>query len=459
MSSLVDAFKQSQRKVNARAVKPSGNIILKPTKFTDKTVIGEVMSGMAAGQEIEIEVPNNGPRSVSIKKMTTKSNATTSSYVDIENGGTIRVERVREGANGVYGARWMNVFDGRPEEGSEIVYDALVQLRTTRSKVEGEPDVMRLVTIYPEDAKNASNMAELEEKIAEAFSEKGGAHIFFKEEGVVGSFSYGLGGTMQPEGWVDNDPKERAAFVIDSFGDNRALFEKAISETPFSVVPSKLITVGKTTGAEIVNAIDEARQKGEPARISTIEPSSFNLRSTGLRVFYALNESTETSGLSKDAGEKLKAKFLEVSSEEAKASFLSTKSGWAGVSNDDMRRFFESQGVELREYPDTGWSRQNILLKKGVATKAFGQNDAAPFPNLEICKDAMKEYRTEIFDAIRSVVEAPVKAAEAEAPKGNAAVTPKADVADPVTDAVSTEADIDDLDALLDGVQDADMGA
>jgi hypothetical protein len=456
MSSLVEAFKQSQQKVNKRPVKPSGNIILKPTKFTDKTVIGEVMSGLAAGQEIEIEVPNNGPRSVSIKKMTTPSSATTSSYVDLEKGGTIRVERVREGANGIYSARWINVFDGRPEEGTELVSDALVQLRTTRSKVEGEPDVMRLITIFPEDAKNAANMEELEQKIAEAFAEKGGAHIFFKEGGYVGSFSYGLGGTMEPEGWVANDPKERAAFVIESFGDNRPLFEKAIAETPFSVVPSKVITVGKTTGTEIINAIDEARQKGESARINTIEPSNFNLRSTGLRVVYALNESPANSGLPQDAGEKLKAKFLEVSSEEAKAAFLSTKTGWAGVSNDDMRRFFESQGVELRKYPETGWSRQNILLKKGVATKAFGQNDAAPFPNLDICKDALAEYRTEIFDAIRVVVDAPVKKAEAEAPKAEA---PKAETSAAASTPALDEADINDLDDLLNEVQDAGMGA
>lgn len=449
MSSLVAAFKQSQKRVNARPAKPSGNIILKPTKFTDKTVIGEVMTGPAAGQEIEVAVPNNGPRTVGIKQFTTPSKATTSSYVDIANGGTIRIERLREGADGTYTARWMNVFDGRPDEGNTIIYDALVQLRSTPSRVAGESDKLSLHAIFPNMVKSASTMQELEERVAEAFAEKGGVHIFFREEGEVGSFSYALSGTMTADGWVANDPKERAAFVIESFGDNRPLIEKAIGEHPFSVVPSQMIPVGKTTADEINNAISEARRKGEEPRISTIDPSTFQPRRTGLRVAYALNENPEVSGLPKDAGDKLRARFLEVADEQAKQAFLSKKVGWAGVSDDDMRRFFESQGVELTKYPDAGWSRQSILMKRTVATKAFGQGDALPYPPLEICKEVSARYVTEIRDAIRAVVDAPAVKAKAEA----AAPVAPAAAAAPAPSA----AEIDDLDALLDGVQEADM--
>ncbi len=449
MSSLVAAFKQSQKRVNARPVKPSGNIILKPTKFTDKSVIGEVMTGPAAGEEIEVVVPNNGTRTVGIKQFTTPSKATTSSYVDIANGGTIRIERLREGTDGTYTARWMNVFDGRPDEGNAIIYDALVQLRSTPAKVAGEADKISLNAIFPNMAKSAASMQELEEKVAEAFAEKGGVQIFFRENGEVGSFSYSLSGTMTPDGWVANDPKERAAFVMDSFGDNRPLIEKAIVEHPFSVVPFQKITVGKSTADEISNAISEARKKGEEPRISTIDPSTFLLRRTGLRVAYALNENTEVSGLPKDAGEKLRARFLEVSDEQAKEAFLSKKSGWAGVSDDDMRRFFESQGVQLPSYPEAGWSRQSILLKRNVATKAFGQADALPFPPLEICKEVSDRYASEIRDAIRAVVDAPAVKAKVET------AAPAAPAATPTPAPSASE--IDDLDALLDGVQEADM--
>ena len=460
MSKLMEAAKLSQQKVNRRPVTPSGNIIFKPSSFTDKeTAIGTVLSGPAAGQEMELKIPNNGPRAVNVKKLTTPSQATTSSYIDIEKGGTMRCEGVKKGADGIYTARWVNVFDGRPEEGNRIITDAVVQLRTVSSEVDGQPDDMYLNALFPDEAKNASTMEELEERIVEAFASKGGVHIFFDEDGEIGSFFYRLGGVMTPDGWTDNDPKERASYVMESISENRKVFEEVMSKKPFSVVPFEGIKVGPSTGAEILAEIENAITKGESPRINTIDPSTFRTLSTGLRVLYALREKEEVSGLPKDAGEKLKEKFLQLASDDAKKAFLSTKQGWSGVSNDDMRRFFEAVGVDLPKHPEMGWTRQNILIKKSVATKTFGNNNALPFPPLEICKGAYRKFQEEMFDAIRAVVDGPVKAAEAEAPKAKADEAPKADAAAQAADVASSDADVDDLDALLDGVQDADMTA
>jgi hypothetical protein len=118
-----------------------------------------------------------------------------------------------------------------------------------------------------------------------------------------------------------------------------------------------------------------------------------------------------------------------------------------------MRRFFEATDVSITAHTETGWSRQSVLLKGGVAIKSFGQDSAVPYPNVAACKDAIQTFRNEVRDAILAVVEAPVKKVEVQTPKEEVTATVNLAAAAPGA------ADIDDLDALLDDVQDADMGA
>lgn len=446
MSQLTKAFQNSRRKIAARAVKPAGNVILKVTGFTDKTVKGEVMTGPAAGSEIEVLVPNNGGKSVGIKEFTKKGHK---SFVDIEAGGTLRIEKLREGKDGVYEARWMRTFNGVPTEGHEVIYDAVAQFRSEKSRDGSDDPALRLHLIYPEQSRQASTLDELRTEIATAFEAKNGVYIFFEDEGRVGSFSYGRGGQKVDDVWTWNDAAEAADEVITSFGDDLPLIEKALSQKAFSVVPSSRITIGGDTKEGILNALTEAQEKGEDPRISTINPQTFNVVPLGVRVQYALNDRSEDGALPKDAADRLKARFLELAGEEAKAAFHS--GGWRAVSNDDMRRFFDAVGVRTADHPEAGWSRQSVLLKNGVAIKAFGQDAGVPYPNLPVCKDAIALYRTEIREAIRAVVDAPAVTAQAAKPEPTPAAAP--------APAISGQSEMDDLDALLDGVQDADMGA
>lgn len=452
MSKLTAAFNQSRRNLSARAIKPAGNIILKAKEFTDTTVKGEVMTGPAAGAEIEIKVPNNGGKSVGIKEFTKKGHK---SFVDVEAGGTLRIEKVREGKEGVYDARWMRTFNGQPEADHDVIYDAMAQLRTIKSNNPDNPDRMVMHLVYPEMAKEATSIEELRAEIAEAFDAKNGAYIFFKEDGKVGSISYGRGGEKVGDEWVYRDAASEAQLVIDSFGDNLPLLEKALQEHAFSVVPSSRISVGSWTAEVIAEAFEEAREKGEDPRISTIDPQKFRVIPTGVRVQYALNDRNEENALPKDAADRLKDRFLETAGEGAKEAFH--KGGWRAVSNDDMRRFFDAAGIAVTEYPENGWSRQSVLLKNGLAIKAFGQDAAVPYPNLPVCREAIATFRTEIREAIRAMVDGPVKTAGADAPKTAVAEAPKPETAKAADPALAEE--IDDLDTLLDEVQDADMGA
>jgi hypothetical protein len=446
MSQLTAAFNQSRRKLSARAAKSQGNIILKAKEFTDSTVKGEVLTGPSAGSEIEVRVPNNGGKSVGVKEFTKKGHK---SFVDVQKGGTLRIEKVREGEKGIYDSRWMRTFNGVPQDDHDVIYDAVANLRILPGKDrEGHSQIIMNV-LSPEKEQTATNLDGLRDALAAAFEQANGAYVFFVESGQVVSIPLGRGGAMVDGVYVPNDPVEQAKTIIDEFGDLLPAVEKALAESPVSVVPSRQLRVGKTTADTVTDSLEEAAEKGVQPRISTIDPDKFKILSTGVRVQYALGDTSEGNALPKDAADRLKERFMEVASEEAKADFH--KSGWRGVSNDDMRRFLDAAGVSVTAHAETGWSRQSVLLKGGVAIKAFGQDSAVPYPNVAACRDAIQTFRSEIRDVISAIVEAPVKKAEAEAPKAEAAAPAPA----PAPDA----ADIDDLDALLDGVQDADMGA
>jgi hypothetical protein len=448
MSQLTAAFNQSRRKLSTRAAKPQGNIILKAKEFTDSTVKGEVLTGPSAGSEIEVRVPNNGGKSVGVKEFTKEGHK---SFVDVEKGGTLRIEKVREGEKGIYDARWIRTFNGVPQAEHDVIYDAVANLRILPGKDRDGHSQIIMNVLSPEKEQTATNLDGLRDALAAAFEQANGAYVFFVESGQAVSIPLGRGGAMVDGVYVPNDPVEQAKTIIEEFGDLLPAVEKALSESPVSVVPSRQLRVGKTTADMVTDAIEEAAEAGASPRISTIDPDKFKILSTGVRVQYSLGDTSEGNTLPKDAADRLKERFMEVASEEAKADFH--KSGWRGVSNDDMRRFFEATDVSITAHTETGWSRQSVLLKGGVAIKSFGQDSAVPYPNVAACKDAIQTFRNEVRDAILAVVEAPVKKVEVQTPKEEVTATVNLAAAAPGA------ADIDDLDALLDDVQDADMGA
>jgi len=449
MSQLTAAFNQSRRKLSARAAKPQGNIILKAKEFTASTVKGEVLTGPSAGSEIEVRIPNNGGKSVGVKEFTKNDHK---SFVDVEKGGTLRIEKVSEGEKGIYDARWMRTFNGKPQDTHEVIYDAVSNIRILPGRDRDGHSQIIMNVLSPEKEQTATTLDGLRDALAAAFEQANGAYVFFVESGQVVSIPLGRGGAMVDGVYVPNDPMEQAKTIIEEFGDLLPAVEKALSENPVSVVPSRQLRVGKITADMVTDAVEDAAGSGALPRIATIDPDKFKILSTGVRVQYSLGDTSEGNSLPKDAADRLKERFLEVASEEAKADFH--KAGWRGVSNDDMRRFLDAAGVPITSHDETGWSRQSVLLKGGVAIKSFGQDSAVPYPNVAACKDAIQTFRNEVPDAILALVEAPVKKAEAEAPKVEA---PKAEVAAAATPA-PVEADIEDLDDLLDSVQDADMG-
>jgi hypothetical protein len=443
MSSLTAAFNKSRSNLTTRTAKPQGNVILKVKSFTETTVKGEVMTGPAAGTEIEVRVPNNGGKSVGIKEFTKKGHK---SFVDVENGGTLRIEKLAEGDKGIYDARWMRTYNGMPKPEHEALYDAVSNLRLLPGKSKDGHTQIVMSVISPEKETVATSLDALREAIVNGFKETAGVYIFLSEQGKVASIPFGLGGAMVDGTFVPNDPVERANMVIAGFGDDLEAIEKALSENPVSVVPSRQVRVGKDTADSIAEKIEEAKEKGGEVSISTIDPKNFKVLSTGVRVQVALDPTYGDSSLPKDAAERFKERFLEIANDEAKAAFH--KSGWRGVSNDDMRRFFDSVGVAIEEFPDAGWSRQSVLLKGGVAIKTFGQDYALPYPNLAACKEASAKFRSEIVEAIRTVVDAP--AVKAETPKAEAPATPTAPASNP---------GIDELDDLLNQVEEAGLGS
>lgn len=446
MSKLQQAFSQSRRQMSGRTATPQGNIVLKATEFTDKTVKGEVMTGPAAGQNVEIEVPDNGGKSVGIKEFTKKSHK---AFIDTENGGTLRVERVTPGDDGVYKSRWMRSFNGQPKDNQSVHYDAVVSMTSRPSQNPDSPPRMSLNKLHLDAEEHVSTIKGLEDAIRKSFETAGGAHVFCDDGGEVISSPFVLGGQKVDGEWQAFDPAERAAEAIEGFGDFRGEVERILSEGGFSVVPSERMPVGPDTAEAIHETVTEAEENGTTPRISTIDPSSFKVLPIGVRTQIALNMQGDDA-LPKDAQDKLKARFLDSADDDAKAAFH--KSGWRGVSDDDMRRFFSGQGVDLKDHGEDGWSRQTVLcLGDSIAIKSFGQNAGVPYPNVKACEDANNAFRTEVRDAISAVIEAPAKTSEAaKAPASDEANTDKGA-------APAQGAGEDDLDAMLNGIEDGDL--
>lgn len=445
MSKLQQAFAKSRRQMNGRAASTQGNIVLKATEFTDSTVKGEVMTGPTAGQSVEIKVPEHGGKTVGIKEFTKKSHK---AFIDTEKGGTLRVEKVSQGEGDVLDARWMKSFNGKPEDAHSVRYDAVSSFTTIPARSGESVPKMRVNMLDVESDTHVDNVDDFQKAIQDAFEKSGHAFIFCDDEGQIISTHLRLGGKKVDDEWVPNDAAETAAEIIASFGDDIEDVKRVLADTGFSVVPAESYTIGADTAENIHETLEDAKEQGTKPRIQTIDPETFKILPLGVRTQIALNMQGDDA-LPKDAGDKLKARFLETSDEDAKAAFH--KSGWRGVSDDDMRRFFFRQGVDLKDHGDDGWSRQSILFKGNSAIKSFGQPAAVPYPNVKACEEANKAFRTEVRDAVSAAIDAPAKKAESstetEAPKQEATASKTAE----------KDAGGDDLDAMLNGLEDSDL--
>lgn len=444
MTSLTAALAQSRRTISGKQAKPFGRIILQPTEFTDKTVKGTVLTGAAKGQEIEVELKGH----LKAKDYTTKSKK---SYVDMEKGGTLRIEGVKEGNDGVYASKWIRSFNGKPSDIDRNVVDAVVKHVTTENRDTEDRPVMRMNQLMMDNVSHATTMEEFEAALLDSLTQERAVTLYAMDGGVVSESVYTLGGEKKDGTFTFNDPAERVATIMASLEDIKEVIEATLAGSGFSVVPTRSYMVGADTAANIEIAIQEADEKGTRPSISTIDPATFLVPTMGQRMSFAVNAKGDNA-MAEGTADKLKAAFKAFADEADLEAFMDE--GWSGVSNDTMTKFLETNGVTVAKHPTKGWSTQCMLEKRiyedmenGFIVKSFPLTGAAPYPAVEACKDARAAFYSEMKEAAEAVVEG--LRAGVQADKAETKAEAKAEKAEAEAEVKDTA---DDLDQLMAGI-------
>lgn len=444
MPSLSEIHKQTRRKLSNRGSAIGGNLILKPSRFDEGEglgiVRGTVMTGPRAGTEISVRL--NGTLSAADYK-----DEGGRSYVDIENGGLLRLEDVREGKDtsnsrvptvrreggndAIYDCRWAVTFDGQPtssrKSDHEHIFDVVTSRIETGRRDQKDRPVEYLSLLDTAAQVKVTDFDAMQSNMAKAFETHGHVTMFAVEAGSMARLYYERGGEMKDGTYVQNDPAERAKAIVDNFRateESVKAFENVFEGSGFSMVPTRSMRIGPRTALEIEQEIAKADREGKPSRITTIDPQDFVCASMGARLQGALSQDRKDDPLPAKAADKLAEAFLDTAGEEAKAAF--NRGGWRSVSDEDIAAFFKGRGVELKAHPDEGFTLQSLLVQhpkgsegNGLVVKAFSTRATTPYPDVEALSDLRKEYYDEMRSAVVKALE-PAPAAEAKAAKSEA---------------------------------------
>jgi hypothetical protein len=449
--SLSAAFSNSRRKLSGNTGSLQGNIVLKPTEFKADTVVGEVMTGLKAGETVEVKYAGT----LTMKDYTKKSGK---SFVNTDKGGLLRIEGVSEGKDNVYNSRWMLSFNGQPKDSHSIVPDAVCNyIDTGRRDGEDRPK-LRINTLVMDGEKHVTTMDGLKEAIESGFAAEGAVTLFGQSDGEVIQAPFFLSGSTVDGKWVANDAAERAAETMASFDDAVEVIQAALETGGFSVVPMRGYSVGPTTAEMAETAIKEAIEKGASPRISTVDPQDYVCPTIGMRLQQALNQKGDNA-VPEGAGDKLIAAIKDYADKDEAATLASK--GVRGLSDETLTKFFSSVGVELIKHPAAGWSTQALLedkmdgMDRGFIVKGFQLKATAPYPAVEACKDARAAYYTEMKEAVEGAVAGlRVEAgAKSDAPKAEKPAAAKADAKADTPAAELPDDEGDALDDLLNQVE------
>lgn len=450
--SLIDTFAAMRDKPNA---KPQGNMILKMIEIGEKTIKGEIMSGPAAGKIIEVKPSGH----LDIKDYTKGKSKTVE-------GGLLRLERVKEGTDGIYTCRWSKTFNAKPTDKQTVLFEQVAKLVEIPGRRDSNGAKMMFLNILDlATDTQPTTAAELRSAIAAALGRTGTAALFVSDaEGGFYEDSIRLhtkreGGKTVPL----ETPEERAAEVVSRLGENDEAVNKLLSGTSVSVVDSKGYPLGSDTSAGIETRLKEASEAGKFAQIGTVNPDDFKTTSLGLRIAGAL-AFTGDNAIPREVADELKKGFLETASEAAAADFH--KGGWVAVSDHALRSFFSSRGVELAKVPEASWSVNAVLLQKFEGSedrffvpKTFRTTGAiSPYPAVKACEDLRSNFRNELREAILTVAATAEKTADKAEKAGPGAAKQEAVKETEAERAARLDQENMDIDDILDGLGSEEIG-
>lgn len=373
-----------------RAASVQGNLAIEVTKIDKMTMTGIVKNGPAAGTEIEI-MPNGHLKMSDYTKKGGKS--------EVEIGGTVRAEGVREGDNGVYQCRWMKTLNGKPSP----LHDTLHGQTTTARVWEKNGKLNGYVMTLDLDAQSqAASADELRDQIGAALESHKGANIYAVTDGEVVNMNWYLRSTVTGGVRTYEDAQARAAEIVAAIAPPEEL-TAALAETPISVVPSTTRMIGTGT----LEAMQKNMKDGEA--INTVDPDEYKTVPIGTRLAWEL-ASTRQGAIAKEHADLLIEDFLENAPDAAVEAYK--KNAFHGVSDTHMRDYFKSRGVELAEHPSQGWATSSIVLlaynesrEDFMAVKTFATTAAQPYPAVAALEDVRKAFYEEIGIAARAAIE------------------------------------------------------
>lgn len=434
-----------------REQKPAGNMVVRVNSIDKEagTMAATVMTGPATGKDITFKPAGH-------LKVADYAKAKHDSFTK-EGEGTLRIEGLKEGKNGVYECRWARTFLGNPREDHTVAYDKTSRLvmlpgETPRWSLRSlNTDAEVVLTGIDADG---APMDKFRDAIVEGFKSDGNVTIFASSDQGVGMTYFYLGGEKTADGYKLNDPETRATELLAALSPEViATLKDTIENGVISVVPTQSVNVGKQTAELAQGMIDEAQEKGTRTNISTVDPANFQSPTLGRRVAMALALKGDNA-IPKEKADAFRAAFLAEASETAKEKLHA--SGWQDVSDDAIRKTFETAGFTIADHGAAGWAVTSFVLNPyddegsdKFISKAFTTRMATPYPAIEAMKAVRQEYFNEISDALKGFPEpgqskdnakADVKA---EAEKGE----PEAKAAD-----AEQEMDENDIDDILNAV-------
>lgn len=364
MSTLLSALNKTARKNTPRSLRGPANMVGTILEYGDKTLKVRVESGPIAGQEIDID-----PGNKKVKDFEKESKAQTSSYTPL--GGVLRFDSVTPNNDGTYKSRWTNAWIKTPGDEHKLLADQLVSYYNTGRKNADDAPIVNIQVMDAKNEKSVANFDEMKSVLADGFASSGAVLVIDTGEGFS-SATYYLPGKREGEDYVRRDPNEFAQELIDDIqGDAEIskLFRERMEAGNLTIVPVQRIPVGPKSAEEAQNAIDKAEEAGKKARIMTVNPYAYEAPSVGVRLAGALARKDRDQNLEIPAeyGDRLKEAFLASAPQGARDAFMAD--GWIGVSDADLKDFFEAKGVNLMKAPTQTWNTASIHLQK------FGGSD------------------------------------------------------------------------------------
>jgi len=387
-----------------------------------------------------------------MKAFTTPSDAQMSMHTEI--GGLLRFENVQPNpkADDRYKCSWINTWQKKVDDPDlEMHFDQQVKLVMTKAMTSTGYPIVRAYAFENGAEKVAGSFDDVIVALADAFKTKGAAMIIDMSDGY-NELPVFLPGEKKDGKYIHADADEYAKSIFGNLSDDvRAKYDAVAAEGKLIVLPCDSLSVGGKTAEALVSKMEDAEKSGKDARVMSVNPNAYDTRPMGRRVEAALHyKANNELIIPEEDAKRLAQAFDAWAPKDVQAAFA--KDGWKAISNADVKRFFESQGVELKEHPSMGYNTAQLKLQKFKGGDAFflaasleATQFAQPYPRIEATKELRSEYNDEMVKAATAVIDQ-ILDRKAE----NDAAKPDADVPLAEESEEEKEARMAEVDDLLD---------